>query len=152
MRSFVVRAAIAAGLVFVAIAPPASLGAEGPKAAAATAAKKHKVVFQVSEDDPRKWNLTLNNVKNIQDELGRDNVVVEIVAYGPGLNMLKMESPAGGRVGEAIQAAVQVVACENTMRNQKVTKADMLSGIGYVDAGVAELMKRQEEGYAYIRP
>ena len=67
MRSFVVRAAIAAGLVFVAIAPPASLAAEGPKAAAATTAKKHKVVFQVSEDDARKWNLTLNNVKNIQD-------------------------------------------------------------------------------------
>lgn len=150
MRSFVICAAIAAGLSLV--FPQASIAAEGSKAVASTAAKKHQVVFQVSDDDPKKWNLTLNNVKNIQDELGKDNVVVEIVAYGPGLNMLKMESPVGGRVGEAIQTGVQIVACRNTMRNQKVTKANMLGGIGYVEAGIVELIKRQEEGYAYIRP
>jgi intracellular sulfur oxidation DsrE/DsrF family protein len=152
MRPLAIGAAVAASLLLVAIGPQTSIAAEGSKAVASPTAKKHKVVFQVSDDDPRKWNLTLNNVKNIQDELGKDNVMVEIVAYGPGLNMLRMQSPAGDRIGEATQTGVQIVACENTMRNQKVTKADMLPGIGYVDAGVAELLKRQEEGYAYIRP
>ena len=44
------------------------------------------------------------------------------------------------------------MACENTMRNTKVTKQDMYFGIHYVDAGVVHIMKREREGWAYIRP
>jgi len=47
---------------------------------------------------------------------------------------------------------VKVVACENTMKNMKLTKADMMPTIGYVPAGVVEIMNKQKEGYAYIRP
>jgi len=56
------------------------------------------------------------------------------------------------RVAEALAAGVHVVACENTMRAQKLTQADMLPRIGYVPAGVVELMKRQQQGWAYLRP
>lgn len=45
-----------------------------------------------------------------------------------------------------------MAACENTMRNQKLARTDMLAGIGYVDAGVVEIMKKQQQGRAYIRP
>jgi uncharacterized protein len=113
---------------------------------------KHHVIFQVSDNDPAKWNLALNNARNVQADLGKDNVEVEIVAYGPGLNMLKAESKVAGRLAAALDTNVGLVACENTMRNTKVTKDDMYSGIGYVDAGVTHLMKRQREGWAYIRP
>jgi intracellular sulfur oxidation DsrE/DsrF family protein len=109
------------------------------------------VVFQVSDADPKKWTLTLNNVKNLQEALGANNVSVEIVAYGPGIGMLKADSEIGNRVLEALQAQVAVMACENTMRGQHLTHADMLGKIGYVPSGVAELVKRQAEGYAYIR-
>ena len=44
------------------------------------------------------------------------------------------------------------MACENTMQNTKVVKSDMYGGIKYVQAGVTHLMKRQREGWAYIRP
>jgi intracellular sulfur oxidation DsrE/DsrF family protein len=112
----------------------------------------HRVIFQVSDADPAKWNLTLNNVRNVQQDLGKDNVTIEIVAYGPGIGMLKMDSVAGPRIAEALGTGVAVVACENTMKNQKLSRDDMLPRIGYVDAGVVELIKRQKEGYAYIRP
>ena len=49
-------------------------------------------------------------------------------------------------------SGVAVVACENTMRNQKLSKDDMLPKIGYVQAGVVELMQKQQQGWAYIRP
>jgi intracellular sulfur oxidation DsrE/DsrF family protein len=113
---------------------------------------KQRVVFQVSDNDPAKWNLALNNARNVQQDLGKDNVQIEIVAYGPGLNMLKAESPVAGRLAGALDGSVGLIACENTMRNTKVTKADMYSGIAYVDAGVTHIMKRQAEGWAYIRP
>ena len=79
---------------------------------------------------------------------GADKVAVEIVAYGPGIGMLKMDSVVGARIAEAMAAGTAVVACENTMRAQKLTRDDMLSKIGYVPAGVVELMQRQKEGYA----
>ena len=53
-----------------------------PAAWAQAAAKtKTKVVFQVSDADPAKWNLALNNVKNVQTDLGAGNVEIELVAY-----------------------------------------------------------------------
>lgn len=127
-------------------------GSTGAALAADPAASRQKVVFQVSDADPGKWNLALNNAKNVQQDLGAGNVDVEIVAYGPGIGMIKLESPVGNRIREAMTSGVKVVACENTMTNMKLTKSDMLPSLGYVPAGVVELMKRQREGYAYIRP
>ena len=115
-------------------------------------AQRVRVVFQVSDDDAKKWNLALNNVKNIQQELGAANTDIEVVAYGPGIGMLKFESTVAERVDEAIKAGVKIVACENTMKAQKLGKPDMMSTIGYVPAGVVEIIRKQNEGYAYIRP
>jgi intracellular sulfur oxidation DsrE/DsrF family protein len=113
---------------------------------------RYKVVFQVSDNDPAKWNLALNNIRNIQQDLGRDNVEIELIAYGPGLNMLKLDSAVAARVGEALGSGAGILACENTMTNAGITRADMLPNIGYVKAGVVELMVRQRQGWAYIRP
>ena len=129
-----------------------ALGLEPGPAAAQDGAKKTRVVVQVSEADPARWTLVLNNVKNLQEDLGAANVTVEVVAYGPGLGMLKLDSVANSRVSEAIKAGVQVAACENTMRNQKVARADMHPDVSYVAAGVVEIIKRQQEGWAYLRP
>jgi uncharacterized protein len=124
----------------------------GANAQTPAADRPHKVVLQVSDADPAKWNLALNNARNVLQDLGSDKVAIEIVAYGPGIGMLRMDSVAGARVGEAMASGMSVVACENTMRNQKITRDDMLPKIGYVGAGVVQLMSRQKEGYAYIRP
>ena len=116
------------------------------------AADKEKVIFQVSDNDPAKWNLALNNVKNVQQALGADKVDIEIVVYGPAISMLKLDSPVAARIEEAKKANVNIVACETTMKGQKLTAVDMLPNTQYVPAGVVELMKKQKEGYAYIRP
>src|SRR5437667_6392698 len=99
-------------------------------------AAPNRVVMQVSDDDTGKWNLALNNARNLQADLGAKNVEIEIVAYGPGIGMLKADSVVGNRIGEAMSNGVKMAACENTMRGQKLAKADMLDGIGYVQAGV----------------
>ena len=119
---------------------------------AQTPAPANKVVIQVSDGDPAKWNLALNNAKNVQTDLGASNVAIEIVAYGPGIGMLKADSVVGNRIAEARGSGVNVLACENTMRNSKLAKDDMLAGIGYVASGVVEIMQRQQQGWAYVRP
>jgi uncharacterized protein len=135
----------------VAFAPAPGYAQSAPKQAGKKA-ERYKVVLQVSDADPAKWNLALNNARNVQEDLGKGNVDVEIVAYGPGLGMFKADSKVADRLAQALDSNVGLMACENTMRNTKVTKADMYSGIRYVDAGVVHLMKRQRERWAYIRP
>lgn len=114
-------------------------------------ASKDQVVFQVSSDDAKTWNLALNNAKNVQSAKGTA-AEVEIVVYGPGIGMLKADAVVANRVSEAVKSGVKVVACQNTMRGQKLTPADMNADIGYVPAGVIELMAKQQAGWSYIRP
>ena len=114
--------------------------------------QRNRVVIQVSDGDAAKWNLALNNARNLQTDLGAGNVDVEIVAYGPGIGMLKLDSPVANRIGEAKDTGLKIMACENTMKAQKLARADMLSGIGYVGAGVVEIMQRQQDGWTYLRP
>ena len=130
----------------------ALLPATAPAQSVDVAARKNKVVFQVSDNDPGKWALALNNARNVQLDLGEDTVDMEVVVYGPGIAMLKGGSPMAQRITAALKTGVKVVACENTMKAQHLTYADMLPDIGYVPAGVVELMQKQQQGYAYIRP
>jgi uncharacterized protein len=135
----------------LALAAATVAGASGAATAAAPGGTRYKVVFQVSDADPARWNLTLNNARNAQAELGADNVQVEIVAFGPGIGILKAESDISARVAEAANNGVAMLACQNTMRGQKITPEQMTRQVGYVPSGVAHLIKRQSEGYAYIR-
>jgi intracellular sulfur oxidation DsrE/DsrF family protein len=151
MKQAVLAGILAAIAAFAAV--PVALGQQAATVATApNPAAKYRVVFQVSDNDPAKWNLALNNARNVQKDLGKQNVEIEIVAYGPGLNMLRAESAVADRVNGALDDGVAVVACDNTMRNMHLTNADLIGGIGHVDAGVVELMMKQRAGWAYIRP
>jgi intracellular sulfur oxidation DsrE/DsrF family protein len=143
---------IATAALSLAGAPLTSSAAQAKKTTHTVKAAKQKLVIQVSDADPKKWALALNNAANVQEELGKDKVDIEIVAYGPGLAMLKLDSEVGNRVKTAQDDGVKVVACENTMHKQKLTEADMLPNLSYAKAGVVEIMSKQAEGYSYIRP
>jgi hypothetical protein len=115
----------------------------------------HKVVIQVSTDDPRTQTIALNNAVNLQNALGQDNVQIEIVAYGPGLGMLTSESEVGQRITSLAMQDIQFSACGNTMKAVEKKTGTMpvpLEGVSVVPAGVLRIMELQEQGYAYIRP
>lgn len=126
-----------------------------PLAADAQAAKaggnEDKLVIQVSENDPHNWGLVLNNANNVLSAVapGSD---LEIVVYGPGISMLKRGSPVADRIAAAMQSGIHIVACQHTMHGMHLTAADMLPDIGYVPSGAVELMRKQQRGYAYLRP
>jgi uncharacterized protein len=145
MNALICRGALAMLAAFFVAGSAATAGAQ-------PIPQRNRVVIQVSDADTTKWNLALNNARNLQTDLGPNNVEIEIVAYGPGLGMLKLDSPVATRIREAKDAGVKVLGCENTMKAQKVSRADMLDDIGYVSAGVVEIMQKQQEGWAYLRP
>lgn len=135
------------GLFFSALAT-ASIAQSAPVAAP----KPARLVIQVSDAEPAKWNLALNNARNVQEELGAKNVEIEIVAYGPGIGMLKLDAVTNSRVSDLAKSGIRVVACENTMRNQKLSASDMHPASSYAPSGVVQLMTRQSQGWAYVRP
>ncbi len=136
----------------LALASPLQAADAAPAGASTAASKPLRVVVQVDESNSATWNLALNNVRNAQRELGAQNIDIEVVAFGPGLDMLRDDSVVASRVEEAIAAGVRFVACRNTMQAQHLTEAVMAPGIGYAQAGVVEIIRRQAEGYSYLRP
>jgi intracellular sulfur oxidation DsrE/DsrF family protein len=115
----------------------------------------HKVVIQVSTDDARTQTIALNNAVNLQKLYGVDNVEVEIVAYGPGLNLLTKNNQQNKRVESLAIGEIKFSACGNTMKKieKKKGKQPLLSeGVKIVPAGVGRIVELQEQGYSYIRP
>jgi len=116
---------------------------------------KHKLVIQVSTDDPRTQKIAMNNAANLQKLYGIDSVDIEIVAYGPGLGMLTQKSEYSGRVKSLALQDIKFSACMNTMNKIKKKTGHLpklTEGVGSVKAGVAQIMELQEQGYSYVRP
>jgi intracellular sulfur oxidation DsrE/DsrF family protein len=120
----------------------------------------HRLVVQVDVNDPAIMNLALNNVSNVArhyQELGQE-VAIEVVAFGPGLHMLRDDtSPVKERIRSISETIPQLTfsACGNTRENMtKVEAKDipLISQAKVVKAGVVRLMELQELGWSYLRP
>jgi intracellular sulfur oxidation DsrE/DsrF family protein len=107
-------------------------------------------VFQVNDEDSRKWHTVLANINNVQEELGK--VEVAVVVIGPALGMLKADALTANKVQDAMSAGVRFVACGNSMQAQKLEKDDMIDKIDYARAGYVEIMRLQQQGWTYLRP
>jgi len=130
---------------------PGFSAAQSSTSATGTAAPKYRVVFQVSNPEPRGWNQALNNSLALTKNAGRANVEIRIVAIGAGIGMLKENSPAAKLVAAALSQGVNVLACGETMKALQLEKEDMLPNIGYVPGGIIEILDRQSEGWRYIK-
>ena len=121
-------------------------------ATAGNGAAKHRIVFELTSAEPETWNALLNNVENVRRALGEERTEVEVVVHGKGLGFLKANNTRQeARMQALAEAKVVFAACENTMRRQKVTKADLLPFVTTIDSGVAEIVRKQEAGWSYLR-
>lgn len=120
----------------------------------------HKVAIHVDDNDPKRMNMALNNVKNVRkyyDSVG-EKVLIEVVAYGPGLHMLRSDtSPVADRISTMSLEIEDLTfsACGNThaaMSKKAGEKIKLLDEATMVPSGVVQLIALQEKGYAYVRP
>jgi intracellular sulfur oxidation DsrE/DsrF family protein len=113
---------------------------------------KHKVVFELNAAAPSGWDQLFHNVDNVLKIFGGDGVQVEVVFFGKGLRMLlKTNSDYAARLKEAADKGVTLAACQNSMRAAKITTEDLFPFAAQVDSGVAELVRKQEAGWSYIK-
>jgi hypothetical protein len=120
----------------------------------------HKVAIHVDENDPQVMNMALNNVANVNSyyESQGDTVIIELVAYGPGLKMyIPGQSPVADRISTMSleMENLTFAACENTL-NGMIKKAGhditLMEEATIVPSGVVRLIELQEQDYAYVRP
>ena len=137
-------------VILLAALSTSTFAAEPKVGAGATAG--NRIAIQINEDDGKKWMAVLANIRNIQAELGKGKVAIAVVAIGSGLGMLAADSVAANEVQDAIATGVEFVACGNSMKAQHVDKADLTDGVRVANAGYVELMKRQQQGWIYLRP
>ena len=131
-----------------------------PQAALAGEMKTHKLAIHVDQNDPKVMNLALNNAENVASyyESKGEKVEIEIVAYGPGLHMLRADtSPVKNRIAVlGLQMDnLQFSACGNTrdkMAKKEGMEIPLLSEAVQVTSGVVRLMELQEDGWSYVRP
>jgi uncharacterized protein len=123
-------------------------------------AKEHRVIIQVTQNDPGLMNMALNNAQNLTRhyEGKGERVKIEFVAFGPGLHMLRSDtSPVKDRLSTfALQHPKAVFsACGNTLNNQSKQESKeitLVSEARIVQTGIGRVMELQEEGWAYVRP
>ena len=114
-------------------------------------AQAEKVVLQVSDGNPATWNQALNVVGNLREAYGPDTQI-ELVAFGQGISMLKLDAPVASRIVAEKAQGAKIYACENSMARQKLARDDMAPGLIYVRAGVEHIITRQREGWVSLRP
>lgn len=128
--------------------------------AAVAAEPVHKVAVHVDENDPQRMNMALNNVQNMKSfyETAGQKVEIEVVAYGPGLHMLRADtSPVKDRISAMSLEfeGLTFSACANTLQGMAKNEGkdiELVSESRTVPSGVVRLVELQEGGYAYVRP
>ena len=130
--------------------------------AAAGEAKTHRIAIQVDQNDPQVMNMALNNAGNVIDyyRARNEDVDLEIVAYGPGLHMLRADtSPVKDRIKRlkdmVFPGKIQFSACNNTKQGMEKAEGHTIALVPEataVPSGVVRLMELQEQGWSYVRP
>ena len=113
---------------------------------------RHRVVFEVTHDGLVQWTAAINNVENIRKVFGPENIQIEVVGHNEGLGMLLLkDTELAEQMKRLTEGGVVFAACQNTMRKKNVTKADLLPFVTTVDSGVAEVVRKQETGFSYLK-
>ncbi|WP_058486688.1 DsrE family protein [Defluviitalea phaphyphila] len=114
---------------------------------------EYKVIFHI--DEINKWNLLLKNVSNLLNSLDSKNISVEVLANSEAVKYYDFNSNLDidiKTMENLNKKGVKFVACNNSLRGNGIKKEDIITFVDTVPTGVLELIKRQKEGYAYIKP
>lgn len=114
--------------------------------------EKYKVIFQVNEEDTFRVNLVLNNIRNLIADLGEENLEIELVAYSVGVKIFFKNSPYADTVSSLLKKEIIFAACSNTLNSLNITPEEVIKGIKVVPSGIGEIVRKQKEGWIYIRP
>jgi intracellular sulfur oxidation DsrE/DsrF family protein len=145
-------------LLGAALAPVAAQAAGtvgGGRVPEVSAFAEHRLALQLSEREPHRQDLVLSVANNVLKAYGPDKVAIEVVAFGPGIDLLRAESPRRSAVDSLVAQGVRFDLCLNTVETiaRETGQRPALNPHAIpVEAGVVQLMTLAEAGYILVRP
>jgi intracellular sulfur oxidation DsrE/DsrF family protein len=116
---------------------------------------EHKIVLQLSDNDVRKQNLVISVANNLLKFYDPDKVAIEVVAFGPGIDLLRSESASRKQVESLISQGVRFDVCLNTVdtiERETGRRPEIIPGATPVQVGVGQILFLTENGYTLVRP
>ena len=116
---------------------------------------EHKIVLQLSDNDPRKQGLVISVANNLMKFYDPDKVAIEIVAFGPGIDLLRPENPNRKAVESLVAQGTRVDICLNTvdtLEREAGKRPEFIAAATPVQVGVAQILFLTENGYTLVRP
>lgn len=153
MKNMAIRACAMAAATILAAQPLAARAQPAPLADKPFA--EHRIVLQLSDNDPKKEGLVLSVANNLIKAYDPDKIAVEVVAFGPGIDLLRAENPNRARVESLIAQGVKVDVCLNTLdtiERETGKRPAIIPGATPVQVGVGQILSLTENGYTLVRP
>ena len=116
---------------------------------------EHKIVLQLSDNDVRKQNLVISVANNLLKFYDPDKVAIEVVAFGPGIDLLRSENASRKQVESLIAQGVRFDVCLNTVdtiERETGRRPEIIPGATPVQVGVGQILYLAENGYTLVRP
>ncbi|MBH0203800.1 MAG: hypothetical protein HP496_16225 [Nitrospira sp.] len=110
--------------------------------------------MHLNSGDEKVQRAALNNIRNLYNELGPQNLTVELVVHGAGLPILMKKGTAFAAELADLKRTygVNYTACSNTMKTMQAVREDLISEVGDTVPAIVRIMERQEQGWVYIKP
>ena len=111
-----------------------------------------KVVYSLYVGDLETVDHTIGSIYNILKEYPAESLKIVVVAYGKGLRVLKKDydKKTLERIKSLMEYDVEFIACKNTMETMKWKESDFIDGISFTQAGIVEVIEKQQDGYIGI--
>lgn len=116
---------------------------------------EHKIVLQLSDNDPHKQALVISVANNLLKFYDPDKVAIEVVTFGPGIDLLRSENASRKKVESLISQGVRFDVCLNTVdtiERETGKRPDIMPGATPVQVGVGQILFLTENGYTLVRP
>jgi uncharacterized protein len=116
---------------------------------------EHKIVLQLSENDPKKQGLVISVANNLMKFYDPDKVAIEVVTFGPGIDLLRPENTNRKLVESLVAQGVRFDVCLNTadtIERETGKRPEFISVATPVQVGVGQILALTENGYTLVRP
>lgn len=116
---------------------------------------EHRVTLQLSDNDAKREGLVISVANNLIKAYGPDGIAVEVVAFGPGIDLLRTDNANRARVESLIAQGVKFDVCVNTLdtiERETGKRPDIIPGAIPVQVGVGQILSLAENGYTLVRP
>ncbi len=114
--------------------------------------KEHRMVFEFTKGDTASFSTMMRQLNNIT-KATNGTAKLEVVCYGPGLQMLMTEKTSVQQQIEGFHGKFNVIfaACEASMQRQGITRNQLLPQVVTVPLATLEISSKQQDGWSYIK-